>query len=335
MARLDHLNARLGARRDGALGSAGLEALLVAPSLEARWRRLRLSRWWAALPAEPGPEPLPALERALRELQREEATWLLARVEGRRPKALLSAWLALGEADALKVVLRGVSAAAPLDRILLAAPATPGLPEALLHAAAAAGSPEGAVRVLEEAGHRLAAPLLAALPERRAPGVAPLEAALDGAVHEAVRAACAGHGEDAGLLLQFLGDRIDARNAATLLSQAGGGGVVPFLPGGRRLGQVDLDRLARLDEAHLAEALAAALPGLGPALVSPWGAELGLERLQLAAARKAARAWPLSVAVPVAHLLARRLEARRIAVALRGVELGLAADELLSLVEDA
>jgi V/A-type H+-transporting ATPase subunit C len=111
--------------------------------------------------------------------------------------------------------------------------------------------------------------------------------------------------------------------------------VVPFLPGGRRLDQAALDRLARLDAEPLAEALAEALPGLGPALATPWGAELGLLELELRAARRAARAQPLSLAVPVAHLLARRLEAARLAAVLRGAALGMAADDLLSIVEGA
>ena len=53
----------------------------------------------------------------------------------------------------------------------------------------------------------------------------------------------------------------------------------------------------------------------------------------LAPLAREARAQPLSIAVPLAYLAARREEIRRLALALRGAALGLPPEELLDLVE--
>ena len=362
---LDRLNARLRGRRDGALGADGLRGLLAAPTLEARLHALAGSRGWAGLAVEPGAPTLAGAERALREALRHEASWLLGEVEGGRARRQLSAWLGLGEADAVKALLRGVAASVPIDALLRSTPAGSGLPgsvlqEPLLTAAARASTPAAALAALAAAGHPLAAAVaatLAAAPDPRPPPppvrqpprarprpppavpprawpLAALEAAVDGAAQQALEAACAGGGEDAALLRGFAADRADAVNVGTLLALAGAGGVVPLLPGGR-LDQAALDALARLDSEPLAAALAAWRPGLGPALASPWGAEIGLQALQLQAARLAARDHPLSIAVPVAHLLGRRLEAALVAAVLRGAALGMAEDDLMAIAEAA
>jgi len=334
--RLDQVNARVGARRARLLGPEGLHQLAARPTLEARLAWLRASGWAAAVPAEGEPAGIEELEAGLREAQRREVAWLLEHVEGGGARGVLAAFLGLAEADAVNAVLRGVAGGAALDQTLAAAPPTPGFAEAPLRAAAAAPSLEAAVAVLTEAGHPLAPALAAALPERAHHGLAPLEQAVERAALASALAACRRAGEDGRVLRAHLGDRIDARNAALLVELAGSGpppepGAL-FLEGGRRLDQA---RLASLAGAPLAEvqAVLAATFAVPPTLSSPWGAELALERAVLLRARREARARPLSVAVPLAYLLERRAEARRIAVLLRGHAFELPAEQVLDLLE--
>jgi V/A-type H+-transporting ATPase subunit C len=336
VARLDLVNARVSARRTRLLGPGGLRELASRPTLEARLALLRSGGWAAAVPAEAEAVGIEALEAGLRRTQRLESAWLLGQVEGAAARRVLAAFLGLAEADAVNAVLRGVEGRAALEQALAAAPGTPGLDEAPLRAAAAAPSVEAAVEALAGAGHRFAPALAAALPERARLGLAPLELAVERAAVAAAAASTRCAGEDGRVLREHLADRIDVRNAALLLALAGGG-LPPdagslFLEGGRRLAVPRLVSLAGAPLGEVLAALSAATSG-APAMATPWGAELSLERVVLESARRAARARPLSVAVPLAYLLERRDEARRIAVLLRGSAFELPAEQVLDLLE--
>ena len=336
MARLDLVNARVGARRTRLLGPGGLRELASRPTLEARLALLRSGGWAAAVPAEGEAVGVEAIEAGLRRTQRLESAWLLGQVEGSAARRVLGAFLGLAEADAVTAVLRGVQGGAALEQSLAAAPGTPGLDDAPLRAAAAAPTVEAAVEALAGAGHRFAPALVAALPERAQLGLAPLELAVERAAVAVAAAATRCAGEDGRVLRSHLAERIDVRNAALLLSLANGG-VPPapgslFLEGGRRLAVPRLVSLAGAPLTEVLAALATATSGV-PAMATPWGAELSLGRMVLDSARRAARAWPLSVAVPLAYLLERRDEARRIAVLLRGTAFELPAEQVLDLLE--
>ncbi len=86
MARLDSLNGRLGARRAQLTGPGALRALLARPSLEAQLDLLRALPLGASLPPAAGPDPIGAIERALRDHLRLEALALVQDAEGRRAR---------------------------------------------------------------------------------------------------------------------------------------------------------------------------------------------------------------------------------------------------------
>jgi V/A-type H+/Na+-transporting ATPase subunit C len=334
---LDLVNARLGARRGRLLGGDGLRFLAGDGTLEARLARLRQGGWAAAVP----PKGVPALaevEALLRDTLRREARWILELAQGHRPRAVLGAFLELAEADAVKALLRGVAAGAAPERTMAAAPVSPGLPEPLLRSVAAAASVEAAVARLGEAHHPLAGPIRDALPARARWGLPPVEAAADRAAAGRAPEAAATAGQDGRILADYLADRADAHHAGLLLSLAGAGPrdaarmAALTLPGGRRLAPAEVARLAGAAPEVVQAALKAAFPAAA-GLSTPWGADLELERRLSARARRAARANPLSVAVPIAYLLDRRAEARRIAVLLRAAALELPADEVLPLLE--
>lgn len=334
MARLDRLNARLGARRPDLLDADALRALLAGATTEARLERLRATPAGAALPADlgAGAAALARAEAALRSARRAEAGWLLGEVEGRRARRLLRAYLGLDEAEAVKAVLRGVAHGAPIDAVVAAAPPSPALPEAALRAAAAAPGAEAALDALAAAGSEVAAAARAALAGGGDPPA--VELAADLAAHARAAAACRRAGEDGRIMARHLAERVDARNAATLLALAGAAPAGPcWLPGGARLDQAALAALAADEPERARRALAAALGVAAEALATPWGADAALERSLLAPLRREARRRPLSVAVPLRHLLERRAGERRAALALRAAALGLPGEELLSLVE--
>ncbi len=335
MARLDYANARLGARRAQLLGARALREVLARPSLEARLDLLRRMRLGAVLPDAPGADALAATEAALREGWRHEAASVLADAEGARPRALLRAFLGIDDAAAVKAVLRAVVRGLGADRALAAAPPTPGLDEDALREAAAAASVPEAVGRLEAAAPELGRALRAALPASAAGDLLPLELAADRVVMDRARLAASGRDEDASILLRHLEDRIDARNAATLLALAGSPPHADaFLTGGRRLREPEFRRLAGAAADVVRAAVARLVPaGDAAALATPWGADAALERAWIAPLRREARMRPLSIAVPLSYLAERRAEVRRVALLLRGAELGLAADELLDLVE--
>ena len=337
--RLDFTNARLGARRARLTSRDGLVALLTRASTEARIDLVRAGAAGAALPAgalPAGPEGLTAVEAALRGGLAAEADALLRQVDGSRARRLLAAWLELDEAEAVKVVVRGVLGGEPVDAVLAAAPATPGLPRETLRAAVAGASVEAALGVLAAAGSAaaLAARTAWEAQERARPALLPVEIAADRAALARAFQVARGRCEDAFVLRAHLADRVDARNAATLLALgAGTPAADPFLPGGHRLAQEALRKLALAPPEVRRERLASVLRVPPKALASPALADLTLERATVAPLRRQARLRPLSLAVPLAYLAERRAEVRRIALGLRGAEMGLPGDELLALVE--
>lgn len=338
MARLDYANARIGARRARLLGGAGLRDLLARPTLESRLELLRTMALGARLPAaaraDGSRDALGLLELSLREgLVREQAQ-LLADAEGDRPRELLAAVLGIEEAAAVKAVVRGVAHGATVERILAAALPVPGLGPARLRAAASASTVEAALAALAADGSPVAAAAADALALRASHGLLPLEIAADRAAFARAARAASKRGEDAAIVRAHVEDRVDARNAATLLALAGAPPVTQaFVPGGRRLAQETFQRLAGAAPPALHARLAALFRGDAAGLGRPWSADRALERAVLAPLRQAARARPLSIAVPLAYLLERRAEVRRVALLLRGAELGLPGDELLDLVE--
>jgi V/A-type H+-transporting ATPase subunit C len=333
--RLDFANSRIGARRARLAGARALHELLARPSLEARLELLRGMPVGAAIPAALGAPPrLAEAERAMREALRREARALLGDAEGHRARALLAAFLQADEGEAVKAVLRGVARGGGIDETLAAAPPVPGLGEDLLRAAAAAGSLATALAALAAGGSAVAADVRAAEPAPGPDRLLPLELAADRAALARARAACRRRGEDGAVLSRHLADRVDTRNAATLLLVAGASPAVsPWLAGGRRFSEGALDALARAGLEPVRAAIAEAFPGAAPALARPWTAERALERAVLRALRREARARPLSIAVPLAYLAARRDEVRRVALVLRGAALELPGDELLELAE--
>jgi len=334
--RLDAANARIGARRARLLGGAGLRALLARPSPEAQLAALRANAAGASLPS--GALDLPAIETALRERLREEGDEIVAAVEGRRARARLVAWIGLDEAEAVKAIVRGLLLGASPEEVLASAPVTPHLPAPVLRAAAGAASVAEGLEILAASGSAAAkagglawAPW-AGHPRGAQAGLVEVELAADRAAFGRAFAAARGLEEDAQLLRAHLADRVDARNARTLLLGVSAPGA-SFLPGGRRLSPEGLASLAALDPAELRAALANAFRIPAAALAHPALAEVALESVLLRPLRREARNRPLSLAVPLAYLAERRAEVRRAALAIRGTALGLAGDDLLSLVE--
>jgi len=334
--RLDAVNARIGARRARLLGGAGLRGLLARPSPDAQVAGLRASAAGASLPV--GPPDLSAIEAALRRRLREEGEEVVVAAEGRRARARLVAWIGLDEAEAVKAVVRGLLLGASPEEVLASAPVTPCLPAPALRAAAGAASVVEGLATLAASGSAVANAARDAWtpwvghPRGAQGGLVEVELAADRAAFRRAFAAARGPEEDARLLRAHLADRVDARNARTLLL-GGSAPATSFLAGGRRLSLRDLARLATLDPSAIRDALARAFKIAAAALAHPALAEVTLEAVLLRPLHREARARPLSLAVPLAYLAERRAEVRRVALALRGTALGLPGDELLSLVE--
>jgi V/A-type H+-transporting ATPase subunit C len=333
MARLDLVNARVGARRSRLIGGDALRELLVRPTLAARVELLVRRGRLAGLPADREEAALPAVEAALRAGVRADERKLLAEVEGVQARALLAAALGVQEAQALKILLRGTAYGVAPERLVAIAPATEALPEAALGLLARASSPDDLVDRLAAEESPYARPLRVALLERDRAGLLPAELAIDRVAHGRVAAAARG-GEDAAVLRDWLAGRADFRNAQTLLAM---GEAVPsrdlFLPGGRRMPAEYFGRLSRGSAAARRAAVAALLSCDPGQLVDPASVDRLLERAAVRELTRAARRSPLSLAVPLAWIEARREEVRRIAVVLRGAELGLAGEVILDLVE--
>ncbi len=348
MARLDHVNARVGARRARLIGAGGLRELLVRPTLAARIELLVSRGRLTGLPEVEGTAPagteavarleesrlIAAVEAALRAGVRADEERLLDEVEGARARRLLEAAVGLQEARAIKGLLRGTAHGVPPDRLIALVPPTRRLPEDRVRRLAEAASPGAFAALLAEAGSPYAEPIRAGLRERDRVGLLAAEVAIDRVGFAEVAAASGRGGEDAAALNAWLSGQVDTRNANTLLALGAAVTSLPlFLPGGRRIPADAFGRLARGSAEARRSAAAALVPCAPDRLGDPSAAELLLASAEVRRLTLAARRQPLSLAVPLAWIEARRDEIRRIAVVLRGAALGLPGDAILGMVE--
>ena len=335
MARCDFAAGRIGALRGGLLGPRGLRELVARRDLPARLEYLRQSAYAALVPAaaDGGNGALAGLERGLIELPRRESLRLLRDIEGRRPRRLFAAFLRLGDAENVKTVLRGLAASQPIERLRALTAPSVGLDGEALARLAAQPDPAAAARLLGELGSPFAPAAAEAVPGLgHAGGLLRLDVAVDRAFLALGRSAARVSGEDGRLLAALLGRWVDARNAATLLALSGEGDPLEFfLAGGAQLGERRFRRLARLGPGALPQALRDLAPPA--ALGDPFLAEHLLGAALRRATRRAARAAPLSLAVPLSFALDQEAEVRRVRLVLRGALYGLPADDLLDLSE--
>jgi V/A-type H+-transporting ATPase subunit C len=342
MAGLDYANARVRGIQGRLLGPDGVRELLAQPGVAARIEYLKKSDYGEALTAHLAKEadPLRGAELGLRKQLADDLIRVDRFLGGERVRSLLRAVLAFEDGWALKTILRGVSQGEPADRILLLVAPTPGLDDSALRELACQRDVKGVVDLLATWGSPFAAPLTNAydryLPQRE---LFSLEMALDGFLFTRALETARRGGSQGRTLARFLERQIDLANAGTLLKLAGGLAADEFfIPGGRSLGPKLFRWLSRLGERELRDALARRLH-LDPRLAAlgerpdPFTIDEILHESMARDIRREARTHPLSIAVPLAFVLARRAEVRQIRLVLRGAEFGLPADELVSLVE--
>jgi V/A-type H+/Na+-transporting ATPase subunit C len=308
VATTDYANTRVAARRARLLGARGLRELLLR----------------GGAPEAGGPGPA---ELAL------EASRVLGFLSG-GPRRKLAALLRLEDGPTLEAVLRGLVMRLSPKRILAGAPPSPGLgPEALGTLAALPG-PERAPEALAQLDSPLAPVAAAAVKaSSREPRLLRLGVALQRALVESVRRELRGHGEDAALAARALGLHVDAVNAVTLLAVEAPARPDELFVQGGGLDAPGFTRLAEMAPSARRERLAAWLEIDPPALADPSRAsELLAARRERWLSREA-RAHPFSIAPPLAYLVARAGEARRLRVVRLGLEHGLPPEALLDLVE--
>jgi len=350
MARRDYANARVQAMRGRLLGARGLRALLGRATLEARLTFLMGTDYGEALgdalrrhPAD----PLRAAEHVLFARPAADALRIDAWLAGDPGRSVVRAFQLLEDAASLKILVRGLARGTPGERLVSLCLPTPSLDAAALRALAGGASLEALAAALRTRGSPFGAPLAAALQRTSGSALRPLEAALDRAAATAVMEAAAGApAADRAVLTAALALRTDLANAATLLKldEAATTAEALFVPGGGVLAAGALPRLAAAPLARRREVIGAMLrTPLGRAAAAAASRHLGdplrgdqilraaLER----ALHAAARSLPLSIAVPIAYLVERAGEVRRLRLALRGAEYGLPASELVDLLEAA
>ena len=302
MARCDYINGRLGAMRARMLGGAGLRELLARGEPAGQLEFLRATPWREAVPDD---GDLHQLELATQSLVLRDARRLGEWIEGPRQRELFGVVAELVDADHVRAILR-----------LLARGVAGHHSDQHGDLLAQADVP-AAVALLSAQNHPLAAALREALPAfERYRDVAALEQAIERASIERALELLQGHDADARLVRRLFGLAIDLHNVA--LGVAVGFGRI--LPGGT---------LAA------AELPAAAVRWLGDPVPTPFVADRRLSRILVDAAQREARAEPLSLAAPLAYLLARLDEARSIRLILAGTAYALPADELTTLAEAA
>lgn len=339
MSAADYANARAAARRAGLLGDRGVRELLARPRTGDRLAALADGAWRRAVPAISA-DAVDAVVRGLAEDVAREAREVLSFL-GARPRRRVAALLRLEDAAVLEAILRGLFVHAPRSRIVAGAWPSPGLAPALVAELAALPAPERAPELLAERGSPLAGAAAAAV-EASAdePRLVRMAVALQRRVVEDASAEVAGHGEDARIARAVLAGHVDGRNATTLLSvDDPDHAAALLLPGGTH----PVEALRAVAAGSMVDRRAAVAAWLAPrpggarldpaALADPALASQALARVRHRALQRAARASPFSIAVPLALVADRRVEARRIAVVLLGAEHGLPADVLLDLVE--
>ena len=338
----DYANARISARRGQLLGATGLREVASRTDLEGQVEVLRRSLWGRAIGQEraEGPRDLPSVERALtveEHAQRGE----VERFVGRGARETLRAMLVVDAVGALAILLRGVARGEEAEQVLARCVEVPELPLSLARAVASSATREAAAAALEEAGSPLAPILRAALPAAtREPPELHLEVAMQRVALARASAAALGRRGEGAVLADALTLHTDHLNAATLLAVESPTHAQDLHLEGGRLDRALFARLAALAPAERVAPLAAFVspPGverrLGPGdLARPGAAEQRLAAIRERALRRAARAQPLGLAVPLAWLVALRCELRRIRLVLRGTAFAMPADALLDLVE--
>ena len=327
----DYAVARVRAMRGRLLGRAGIAALLAEPGLAARLEFLKRTDYGEAIAAHLGgePDPLAGVERGLRARLMDDLARIDRFLAGERVRALFRSVLAFEDGWTIKTILRGVAAGEAPERMFLLLLPTPELDRPALEQLVRQREVKAVVDLLATWRSPYAGALaggLAAYAHR--PDLLYLEVALDGDLFSRA-------------LLAFLETEIDLVNAATLLKLVGHGDAGEFfIAGGRAIGLHRYRRYARLDAASLKQMLVGervllSVPGLRTlvALDDPVATDELLHRALGEALRREALRNPVSLAVPLSFVLARRAEIQRIRLVLRGTEFGLPAPELLELVE--
>jgi V/A-type H+/Na+-transporting ATPase subunit C len=345
MPRCDYANARVGAMRSRLFGRAGMRDVVSRANLGARMEFLTQSEYGGAIRAGLASrlEPLPAVEQALRTQLRRDADRIGASIEGRAQRRLFQVPFLFVDAENLQTILRGLARTEPSDRILRLTLTTPTLPEADLRELAGQHDVEAAIEVIRSKSPGFHGELARALPAYRThkDGIH-LDVALHRAALEQATALCAGKGEDAGVVRRYVRLRADLANVATLLKLEGAPSSADFyLTGGERLLPAEYRRLAETRPALRIRGAVAdwVRRNLGPSLANlvrsggTFAADSMVDRAAEEMLRREARARPLSIAVPLAFLLERMSEVKRVRLALRGTEFGLPAVEMVELLE--
>lgn len=344
MAGRDYANARVRAMRGRLLGRTGIMDLLAQPDLAARLDYLKKTDYGEAVAVHLAREadPLRGAEQGLRMRLVGDVIRINRFLSGERTQSLLEAVLAFEDGWSLKTILRGIARGESPERIFLLLAPTPGLDDPALRELVGQRDVKAVVDLLVTWKCPYALPLTEAFRRYGAHReLFLLEAALDRFLFAHAVEAAREDGEDGRVLLRFLETQIDLANAGTLLKLAGGAGADEFfIPGGRLLGPKRFRRLAILGERELRETLVQeGRLHLAPRLIAmgergdPFTVDLMLRQSLETAMQWEARVHPLSLAVPLAFILERQAEVRRIRLVLRGAEHGLPADELLALME--
>jgi len=344
MARCDYANARIRAMRGRLLGRRGITELLAQPGLTARLDYLKKTDYGAALAAHLAsePDPLRGAERGLRTRLVDDLLRIDRFLAGERVRSLFRALLAFEDGWNLKTILRGVARGEPPERTYLLLLPTPELDDPALGELVREKEVKAVVDLLATWRSPYASPLTDAFERYRTHReLFLLDVALDQFLFARALEAARGDGEDGRVLLGFLETQIDLANAGTLLKLADGvPGEDLFIPGGRFVTLQRFQKLSRLRERELREALAQqGRLHLDPRLATmgehadPFSVDQMLRQALGAAMRREARVRPLSLAVPLSFVLERRAEVERIRLVLRGAEFGLPSDELLAFVE--
>lgn len=344
MAGCDYANARVAAMRGRLLGATGIVDLLARPGLTAKLDFLRQTDYGDAVAAHLGRglDPLRGAERGLRARLMEDLIRVHRFLDGEPVQCLFQAILALEDGWNLKTILRGVARGELAERLFLLLVPTPHLDDPALEELVRQKDAKAIVDLLATWRSPYAVPLAEALPAyRRRRDLVLLEVALDRFLFARALEAARRDGEDGRILQRFLETQIDLTNAGTLLKLAGeAGGHEFFIPGGRTISTKRFRRLSALAAPELGEALAgegrlqlaAGLVTMGAGR-DPFTTDQLLHRMLRETIRREARTHPLSLAVPLAFILERQAEVRRIRLVLRATEFSLPADELLDLIE--
>jgi V/A-type H+-transporting ATPase subunit C len=344
MAGRDYANARVRAMQGRLLGRQGILELLARPDLAARLGYLKETDYGEAVATYLAREldALRGAEQGLRMRLVDDLLRIDRFLGGERAAALLGAILAFEDGWSLKTILRGITRGEPPERILLLLAPTPGLDDGALRELAGQREVKTVLDLLATWRSPYARALTQAFRRYRAQrDLFLLEMALDRFLFARAVETARRNGEDGRILLRFLETQIDLANAGVLLKLAGGAQEEEyFIPGGRLMGLQRFRRLSALGERELRDALVrtgrlhldARLIAMGER-ADAFTVDQMLHRSLEETMRWEARVHPLSLAVPLAFVLARQAEVRKIRLVLRGTEFGLPADEILALLE--